>query len=117
MTLAPFAPRNHGLDTLRALAISLVFMYHYMVFVSGKPTFGWASEVGWVGVDLFFVLSGYLIGNQLFAGVARGEQLSLKAFTRGARCAPGQPSGWCWPRASRGPGHWGAARHHPCGRS
>jgi peptidoglycan/LPS O-acetylase OafA/YrhL len=73
-------PRNHGLDTLRALAITLVFMYHYMVFVSRAPTFGWASEVGWVGVDLFFVLSGYLIGNQLFAGVVRGEQLSLTSF-------------------------------------
>jgi len=72
--------RTAGLDTLRAIAIVLVFMYHYMVFVSREPTFGWASVVGWVGVDLFFVLSGYLIGNQVFAGMARGEQLSLKAF-------------------------------------
>jgi peptidoglycan/LPS O-acetylase OafA/YrhL len=55
-------------------------MYHYMVFVSGEPTFGWLSDVGWVGVDLFFVLSGYLIGNQLFAGIVRGERLSLVAF-------------------------------------
>jgi len=55
-------------------------MYHYMVFVSREPTFGWASEVGWVGVDLFFVLSGYLIGNQLFAGLARGEAVSLSSF-------------------------------------
>lgn len=73
-------PRAHGLDTLRALAISLVFMYHYMVFVSHKPTFGWASVVGWVGVDLFFVLSGYLIANQLLAGTSDGRRLSLGAF-------------------------------------
>jgi peptidoglycan/LPS O-acetylase OafA/YrhL len=72
--------RSSGLDTLRALAIVLVFMYHYMVFVSREPTFGWASVIGWLGVDLFFVLSGYLIANQVFAGVARGEQLSLKNF-------------------------------------
>ena len=78
--MTPQPPRHPGLDTLRALAIVLVFMYHYMVFVSRAPTFGWASEVGWVGVDLFFVLSGYLIGDQLFAGVARGETLSLAAF-------------------------------------
>ncbi|MED5620630.1 acyltransferase family protein [Ideonella sp. BN130291] len=69
-----------GLDTLRAAAIVMVFAYHYMVFVSREPTFGWLSTVGWAGVDLFFVLSGYLIGNQLFSGVARGREPSLKAF-------------------------------------
>jgi peptidoglycan/LPS O-acetylase OafA/YrhL len=72
--------RANGLDTLRALAISLVFAYHYVVFVSREPTFGWVSVVGWVGVDLFFVLSGYLIANQLFAGLAKGERLLLAAF-------------------------------------
>lgn len=72
--------RNRGLDTLRALAITLVFVYHYQVFVSHGPTFGWLGNVGWTGVDLFFVLSGYLIGRQVFAGVARGQVLSLPAF-------------------------------------
>lgn len=72
--------RSNGLDNLRALAIALVFVYHYMVFVSGEPTFGWASSVGWVGVDLFFVLSGYLIGNQLFAGLVARRELSLSRF-------------------------------------
>jgi len=72
--------RVEGLDTLRAIAITWVFMYHHMVFVSHAPTFGWLSEIGWTGVDLFFVLSGYLIGNQIFAGIAGGRRLSLKAF-------------------------------------
>ncbi|MET0519467.1 MAG: acyltransferase, partial [Burkholderiaceae bacterium] len=72
--------RQPGLDTLRALAILLVFAYHYQVFVSRAPSFGWASEIGWVGVDLFFVLSGYLIANQIFGGLARGQVLSLPAF-------------------------------------
>ena len=79
-TSPALARRLDGLDTLRALAILLVFAYHYTGFVSGKPTFGWFGEVGWVGVDLFFVLSGYLIANQIFAGLVRGEQLSLPAF-------------------------------------
>ena len=78
--LASGAPRLHGLDTLRAAAILLVFAYHYQVFVSGAPTFGWLSRIGWAGVDLFFVLSGYLIANQLMGGIARGERLSLPRF-------------------------------------
>ena len=86
MNLSPPSPsvgqysRHSGLDLLRACAIVLVFMYHYMVFVSGEPTFGWLSRIGWVGVDLFFVLSGYLIGNQLFKGLSQGQQLSLRRF-------------------------------------
>jgi peptidoglycan/LPS O-acetylase OafA/YrhL len=71
--------RSNGLDTLRALAIALVYMYHY-VFVSHENTFGWAGSVGWVGVDLFFVLSGYLIGNQLFAGLVAQREVSLVRF-------------------------------------
>ncbi len=84
------SPRSNGLDTLRALALLLVLMYHYMVFVSHEETFGWLSVVGWVGVDLFFVLSGYLIGNQIFAGMVRREKLSLTAFyvRRGLRTWP-----------------------------
>ena len=80
MTIAK--SRNPGLDTLRACAIALVFMYHYDVFVSHEATFGWLSDIGWTGVDLFFVLSGYLIANQLFAGIARGQVPSLPRWSR-----------------------------------
>jgi len=66
--------RNPGLDTLRALAIALVFANHYMLFVSGSPTLGWFGEIGWSGVDLFFALSGYLIGNQILGALRRGQQ-------------------------------------------
>ncbi|MFC0168452.1 acyltransferase family protein [Pseudoduganella danionis] len=70
--------RNAGLDTLRALAIALVFANHYMLFVSGAPTLGWFGEIGWSGVDLFFALSGYLIGNQILGAIRRGQQGSSR---------------------------------------
>lgn len=55
-------------------------MYHYVVFVSRQPTFGFIDEIGWVGVDLFFVLSGYLIGNQIFSPIANQREFSFKLF-------------------------------------
>lgn len=73
-------PRNQGLDTLRAAAIVLVLMTHYCGFVSGTATFGFMGGIGWAGVDLFFVLSGYLIGNQVSSTFARGGEFSLREF-------------------------------------
>ncbi len=72
------AQRSNGLDTLRATAILLVLMYDYMCFVSREATFGWGGAVARVGVDLFFVRSGYLIGNQVFAGMVNGKNISLQ---------------------------------------
>lgn len=72
--------RINGLDTLRAAAIALVLVYHYQVVVSYQPTFGVLGNIGWIGVDLFFVLSGFLIGNQILAPFARSEAFSLKHF-------------------------------------
>lgn len=79
MSITP-SPRYRGLDLLRALAITWVFAYHYRVFVAPTPSLGLFAELGWVGVDLFFVLSGYLIGQQLMAGAARGRTVDVPAF-------------------------------------
>jgi len=58
--------RYGGLDGLRAVAIMSVFSVHYLDPVLdpkwGSYPFWW----GWVGVDLFFVLSGFLITGILF---------------------------------------------------
>ncbi|MGI9580263.1 acyltransferase family protein [Chryseobacterium sp. RRHN12] len=71
--------RLYGLDHLRAIAILLVLMYHYRAFK--HP--GWIDSIGkfgWTGVDLFFVLSGYLISGQLFKEIRNKGAISLKTF-------------------------------------
>lgn len=79
-THTALSPRLYGLDTLRAFAIIIVLLFHYMVVVTNENTFGYITRVGWMGVDLFFVLSGYLIGNQVLSAMAKGEPFSLKLF-------------------------------------
>src|SRR6202011_1695676 len=70
--------RQPGLDLLRALAIIVVVIYH--AGIMGFPMPARVHRWGWIGVDLFFVLSGYLIGGQLLAPLARNEQINLKRF-------------------------------------
>src|SRR5438874_10758927 len=68
--------RQPGLDLLRALAIILVVIYH--AGIMGFPLPGGVHRFGWIGVDLFFVLSGYLIGGQLLAPLARNQRINLR---------------------------------------
>lgn len=71
----------YGLDHLRALAIVSVFLFHYFILSGGQPE--WLpdfAKFGWTGVDLFFVLSGFLISSQLFAQIKQGENISFKKF-------------------------------------
>jgi peptidoglycan/LPS O-acetylase OafA/YrhL len=70
--------RQPGLDLLRALAIIVVVLYHAALFGFKLP--GRVDRFGWIGVDLFFVLSGYLIGGQLVAPLARGRSIDLPRF-------------------------------------
>ncbi|MCX7512533.1 acyltransferase family protein [Frateuria hangzhouensis] len=72
--------RVPGLDLLRAWAIAWVMLFHSYVVGGLGERFAWLGNDGWIGVDLFFVLSGYLIGFQLLAPLARGEALAWRAF-------------------------------------
>ncbi|MBA3963113.1 MAG: acyltransferase [Chthoniobacterales bacterium] len=74
----PVGKREPGLDLLRTLAIVLVVVYHIGIFGFAVPN-DW-HRFGWVGVDLFFVLSGYLIGGQLLAMLARGQPIEFRRF-------------------------------------
>ena len=65
------ASRNRAIDGLRAIAVSAVFAYHlFPTFVPG----------GYLGVDLFFVLSGFLITSLLVRERVLEAAVSLKGF-------------------------------------
>jgi peptidoglycan/LPS O-acetylase OafA/YrhL len=72
--------RFAGLDHLRALAIIIVFAYHYSMWGHPPGLYESLGSWGWTGVDLFFVLSGYLIGGQLFAKLSRNQPISYGEF-------------------------------------
>jgi len=65
--------RFPAFDGLRALAALIVIVYHL-----GGPVFGFAS--GWLGVQLFFVLSGFLITTLLLREESLGGRISLGNF-------------------------------------
>lgn len=65
------ASRMFSLDVLRGLAIALVLVLHFPpTDLRGssvlEPVVQWLGSVGWIGVDLFFVLSGFLISGLIF---------------------------------------------------
>lgn len=72
--------RLPGLDLLRAIAIVWVMLFHSFIVGGLGPHFAWLSRHGWAGVDIFFVLSGFLIGCQVLRPLQHGETLSFTGF-------------------------------------
>lgn len=75
-----FKTRFPALDGLRALAITMVFARHYGGGAHGGLLLRLFNDVrtyGWTGVDLFFVLSGFLI-----TGILYDTQADSKYFKR-----------------------------------
>ena len=79
-----FSRRIPQLDGLRGVAIAMVVAFHYAGFASLVGVPNWVNVLlaptsfGWCGVDLFFVLSGFLIGGILLD--ARGSSNYFGAF-------------------------------------
>ena len=75
-----------GLDALRALAVVSVVAFHL--------GFGWAQG-GWLGVSLFFTLSGYLVTRNLLAAAAADPEgrVRLRSFWA-ARARRLLPASW-----------------------
>lgn len=72
--------RIYGLDVIRAIAIVAVVIYHWPKTQS-QTIFRAVSHFGFHGVDLFFVLSGYLIAGQSFR-LIKTNQFKIKHFYR-----------------------------------
>ena len=73
--------RLYSLDVLRGVAIALVLIRHVppSVQTDGEPL-GWLIQIGWIGVDLFFVLSGFLISTIIFREVALTGKFDARRF-------------------------------------
>ena len=84
-----FLSRNRELDILRGLAILAVILNHAgEETIPGFPEIQGAAGfvfwsikgIGWSGVDLFFILSGFLIGGSLINEIDKYGKIDLKLF-------------------------------------
>ena len=81
-TDAPSAHRLSQLDFLRGVAILLVLGAHQPHGDTGKMRLvaGLMGRFGWSGVDLFFVLSGFLIGGLIMREVVTKQSFDIRRF-------------------------------------
>ncbi|MEO5684466.1 MAG: acyltransferase [Chitinophagaceae bacterium] len=82
------------LDGLRGMAILLVLSFHYinneLIHSTGRlgKVLAKLTSFGWVGVDLFFVLSGFLIGSILIRNTGSSRYFSSFYLRRMVRIIP-----------------------------
>lgn len=88
------AVRVPELDGVRALAIAMVVVWHWVHLPAKlEPGTIWSYaniflRLTWSGVDLFFVLSGFLIGSILLANTGASNYYSVFYFRRACRILP-----------------------------
>lgn len=81
--------RSQALDAVRGIAIILVVIWHYLPRDGATPGLILSStRLFWSGVDLFFVLSGFLIGGVLLQNTACRNYFSTFYIRRAARILP-----------------------------
>ncbi len=88
-TLGVFMKRLQALDVIRGLAILLVLILHYVPRTEVVPKiFLQLTSLFWSGVDLFFVLSGFLIATILFQNKNSINYYKTFYIRRSARILP-----------------------------
>jgi peptidoglycan/LPS O-acetylase OafA/YrhL len=82
--------RNPAIDGLRGIAILAVLCWHAFAIhlVSTFPSLAGPLSLLWSGVDLFFVLSGFLIGSILLANATARNYFQVFYARRAARILP-----------------------------
>ena len=75
-----YESRIFGLDLMRAIAIISVVNAHAVVLEKANTNFPWIKLVD--GVELFFVLSGFLIGGILIKLFQKNETFGIKAISK-----------------------------------
>ena len=83
------------IDGVRAIAVIWVLIFHLWFFQNGEFLGGYQSETydlvfdnfafswlvkGGLGVDMFFVISGFLIGSILFKEIKKSDTLNFRRF-------------------------------------
>ncbi|MHC5935340.1 acyltransferase family protein [Nostoc sp.] len=74
--------RVDNLDLVRSLAILAVVLYHTTQMVAGSSFITVFTSIGQYGVDLFFVLSGFLIGGLYWSEQKQHGQINLPKFIK-----------------------------------
>src|SRR6056300_797621 len=64
------------IDGLRAIAVAAVILYHAQITIFGHQPF----KGGFIGVDIFFVISGYLITSIILKELITTGTFSFKQF-------------------------------------
>lgn len=83
--------RDRALDGLRGIAILLVLLMHTVHLQPVRALWGWINALagaGWLGVDLFFVLSGFLITGILVELRETPQRLGIFYGRRALRILP-----------------------------
>jgi len=86
--------RIPSVDGLRGIAILLVLLLHFTIYGVDRPSGGVLKlvyktlDTGWIGVDLFFVLSGFLITGILYRTKGREHYFSRFYVRRTLRIFP-----------------------------